>query len=517
MTNLKFLLFRSLRSPFKNKASASSRTSQDSDTGNEQLEMQTRGGNRLGSISGRRQPSLDKAVELQEASEDNKENNGSVTDQSCKSSPKMESKSGEMKKDTAKTKGRKIPMTTSELLNADPKKLAANSLSPTSVSSAASGRGRKGSDMKYSSLANQIRVPSAKTISDRMLSTPSSASEHTNMSPATQQMMKEVDDAYLSSPIPKSYLKSKENKRGHSSSKEVESAYASSPISKSTKATKNKVTNSTKPSDTSQLSTTRKEQQVLERKFSNQSLSDGRSRSPASGVSALAVEREKQQRKQRLQTADNDKGVNGRKNLDKRTARLRYGDAFKADIMNYRAEKTHLNNGSNHADKVGSEIQDRAMNSNGISVFVRKRPLFGFEEDRGDYDVVSIDNTTQSLHDEVIVHNCFMHPDMQKMLMKLIRFPATAAFDEHCSDDAIYKHIAEPLVNNAAQGGTASILMFGQTGAGKSHTMSQIENRLAEGLFQMLDSSAGVTVQFVELCGSKECKVCIVSMSHETS
>jgi kinesin family protein 2/24 len=198
------------------------------------------------------------------------------------------------------------------------------------------------------------------------------------------------------------------------------------------------------------------------------------------------------------------KGVNGRQNLDKRTARLRYGSAFQADIACFREINSHLNNGSNHIDKVGNEIQDR--NLNGICVFVRKRPLFDYEFDRGDYDVVSIDNTTHSDFDECIVHNCHMHSDMKRMLVKLSRFPVTAAFDERCSDDTIYNHVARPLVRNAAEGGISTILMYGQTGSGKSHTISGIEERTAIDLFHILDSLTTVTIQFVELCGSKECK-----------
>lgn len=41
---------------------------------------------------------------------------------------------------------------------------------------------------------------------------------------------------------------------------------------------------------------------------------------------------------------------------------------------------------------------------------------------------------------------------------------------------------------------------------GKSHTISGIEERTVIDLFQILDGSSTVTIQFVELCGSKECK-----------
>lgn len=439
--------FRNLRIQFKIKSFSSSNR-QEIDW-EEEAEMQTSPTQKddllLGSaVLGSRHS--EKLVESRLCSEDNKENNGSVTGQSCKGSPKMVSP-----KDTRKNR-----IKCSEVLHTDNrhKKLGAiDNLSPTSLSSTASARGRKGNDsMKYSSIAHTTfaRVPSAKTISDRMIFTPSSASssEYKSLSPATQQIIKEVDSAYMSSPIPTSYLRSKEGKRTPNSSKQVLEAYA-----------KNK-RSSTNPKQLHE-----KEKEALERKASYQSSSDGRSRSlvtAASGVSALAVKREKQQRQARIQDVQSKGGVNGRQNLDKRTARLRYGDAFQADIAGFRATNSHLNNGSNHIDKVSNEIQDR--HCNGICVFVRKRPLFDYEFDRGDYDVVSIDNTTHSDFDECIVHNCHMHPDMKQMLIKITRFPVTAAFDERCSDDSIYKHVAGPLVKNAAEGGISTILMYGQTG-----------------------------------------------------
>ncbi|KAL7462767.1 hypothetical protein ACHAXS_003143 [Conticribra weissflogii] len=236
----------------------------------------------------------------------------------------------------------------------------------------------------------------------------------------------------------------------------------------------------------------------------------GRVKKPA----ALAVQREKKQRKQRISDAKCASNRNdSRRNLDKRTARLRFADSFKSDIMHHRTSFPHLNNGSNHSDKVESHIQDRGLN--GVSIAVRKRPIFDYELDRGDYDIISIDNSTGTSFDTCIVHNCVMHADMKQMLVKNICYTATAAFDEYCSDDDIYKHIAEPLVIQAAHGGVATILMYGQTGCGKSHTMSGIENRTAAGLFRVIDSLyprkseeefPNLSLQFVELCGSKECK-----------
>jgi hypothetical protein len=174
---------------------------------------------------------------------------------------------------------------------------------------------------------------------------------------------------------------------------------------------------------------------------------------------ALAVQREKQQRHKVNAEADSNET---RTCLDKRTARLRYGKDFKADVLQHRQQHPRLNNGTNHSDKAGSQIHDRSLN--GVSIVVRKRPIFDFEQSRGDYDVVSIDNSSSTM-DTCIIDNCVMHPDMKTKLVKPLFFPAQAAFDEHCSNDDIYKNIAEPLVNNTVKEGVvATLLLYGQTG-----------------------------------------------------
>jgi hypothetical protein len=143
---------------------------------------------------------------------------------------------------------------------------------------------------------------------------------------------------------------------------------------------------------------------------------------------------------------------------------------------------------------------------------------------RGDYDIISIDNvgeSSSSMEDTICVDNPLMHPDMKQKLIKPMIFTAQAAFDEHCSDDDVYRNIAEPLINSVVREEVVStILLYGQTGCGKSYTMSGIEERTARGVFQAIASlraendnicndsrvsdTGQITLQFVELCGTKE-------------
>jgi hypothetical protein len=185
-------------------------------------------------------------------------------------------------------------------------------------------------------------------------------------------------------------------------------------------------------------------------------------------------------------------------NLDKRNARLKYGQAFASDIAQYQATKTCPKH------DVGENLHRRGAR-NGISVFIRKRPIFDFEVERGDFDVVSTEGR-DDYYDAVVVHSCNMHaPDMRKMLIKPTAFPCSAAFDETCTNDVLYIHVGKPMVKLAANGGLATILTFGQTGSGKTHTITGIEERVAQDLFRMVSlQSQQVTIQFIELEG-KHC------------
>jgi kinesin family protein 2/24 len=138
---------------------------------------------------------------------------------------------------------------------------------------------------------------------------------------------------------------------------------------------------------------------------------------------------------------------------------------------------------------------------------------------RGDYDIISIDNvgqTSSDSEDTICVDSPLMHPDMKQKLIKPMIFTAQAAFDEHCSDDDVYRNIAEPLINSVIREGVVStILLYGQTGCGKSYTISGIEERTARGIFSRVNNTGQISLQFVELCGNKEINDLLSSKNKE--
>ncbi|XP_037634324.1 kinesin-like protein KIF24 [Sebastes umbrosus] len=100
-----------------------------------------------------------------------------------------------------------------------------------------------------------------------------------------------------------------------------------------------------------------------------------------------------------------------------------------------------------------------------ISVCVRKRPLTRTEDRRGEADVV----TTPS-GECVIVHEGKEAVDLTQYILQH-RFYFDQVFGEDSSNEEVYRRTAYPLVQHMLSGGKATCFAYGQTGAGKTHTM----------------------------------------------
>lgn len=344
----------------------------------------------------------------------NKENNGSDSESLFSH---HEGGSGHVKSSSSSSSLSKKLMSASELLS---KQHARNDkMSPSSKM-----RGRKGSDyMKYSSVSPpEQRCPSARTIINNSILDENVDESSASLSSESFRIMEEMNTVYEASPIPPTYIKSP-TKKNISSMDEV---YEKSPIP-STYINSPPKMNSSSVDDINSIyenspiqSKKEKSQPTISKKRTEAAstwLKRNQTKTPTSGISsstakaygssmsvggassttkrsvkgsrrssvsaptskgkqpmALAVQREKQQRYKLNAEADSNET---RTCLDKRTARLRYGNDFKADILQHRQQYPHLNNGSNHSDKDGNQINERSVN--GVSIVVRKRPIFGFE------------------------------------------------------------------------------------------------------------------------------------------
>ena len=190
-----------------------------------------------------------------------------------------------------------------------------------------------------------------------------------------------------------------------------------------------------------------------------------------------------------------------RRNLDKRSARLLYGQSFSEQIERYKSSPAHTS-ASLKLSRDKDAAYTLAPDGGCVLAFVRKRPLFDHEIDKGDFDVVSVESTSSDAV-TVCVFKTLMQSDMKTKVVNPVSFPCTAAFDETKTSDDLYESAIQPLLHHAIEGNPTTIMMLGQTGSGKTFTMSAIEMRLAHDLFY--SGPTTVEVQYLELCG-KTCR-----------
>lgn len=151
---------------------------------------------------------------------------------------------------------------------------------------------------------------------------------------------------------------------------------------------------------------------------------------------------------------------NAIQNLDKRTARRQYRDVFQSFISSFR--QSHI---SKNIDEINNH--NIHFDSNCIRVCIRKRPLFAYEYEDGEFDVVSckIDSNTS---DKVIIHDCRMHSDMMRRFIQHHSFQFDYVFPETASNESIYTTTTSPLIQKAMlQQSYSTVLVYGQTGSGK--------------------------------------------------
>ncbi|KAM3867486.1 kinesin-like protein KIF24 [Diretmus argenteus] len=106
-----------------------------------------------------------------------------------------------------------------------------------------------------------------------------------------------------------------------------------------------------------------------------------------------------------------------------------------------------------------------------ISVCVRKRPLTHAENRRGEADVV----TTQD-RECVMVNESKEAVDLAQYILQH-KFYFDQVFGEESSNEEVYQRTAYPLVQHMLNGDKATCFAYGQTGAGKTHTMLGLSPR----------------------------------------
>ncbi|XP_019640476.1 PREDICTED: kinesin-like protein KIF24 [Branchiostoma belcheri] len=100
-----------------------------------------------------------------------------------------------------------------------------------------------------------------------------------------------------------------------------------------------------------------------------------------------------------------------------------------------------------------------------IRVCVRKRPMNKREKKAGQADIVQVQGKKT-----VLVNEAKVAVDLTKYTQQH-EFIFDEAFGEECSNEEVHQRTAKPLVSWALRGNKSTCFAYGQTGAGKTHTM----------------------------------------------
>jgi hypothetical protein len=103
-----------------------------------------------------------------------------------------------------------------------------------------------------------------------------------------------------------------------------------------------------------------------------------------------------------------------------------------------------------------------SSSSSTIRIFVRKRPLLDFEEEANEWDVVSAPE-----HNTLTVHEGRVAPSGRRLALHLAHYTADAVVVD------IKKLFREEFRALATHGGL-TVLLYGQTGTGKTYTMKEL-------------------------------------------
>lgn len=185
-------------------------------------------------------------------------------------------------------------------------------------------------------------------------------------------------------------------------------------------------------------------------------------------------------------------GVSTRRNLDKRSARLRYSRDFVTEI-------TKCNDAALFKPKAAGVGAAHLP----VKIYIRKRPIFPEEKQRGDFDVITTDESSATL----VLHRTGMTADMLNIELENITFDGFhSVFGSQADSTVVYEQSFQPAVERVLtrESPTATLLFFGQTGSGKTYTMTACQELLAQQIFSS-ERLTHVEVQSVELAG-KTCR-----------
>ncbi|XP_054828122.1 kinesin-like protein KIF18A [Eublepharis macularius] len=114
---------------------------------------------------------------------------------------------------------------------------------------------------------------------------------------------------------------------------------------------------------------------------------------------------------------------------------------------------------------------------NHVKVVIRVRPESQKERDGNFRKVLQVVDKHILVFDPKVEEVCFFHGkklpyrDLNKKLNKDLKFVFDAVFDENCSQLEVFEHTTKTVLDGFLNGYNCTVLAYGATGAGKTHTM----------------------------------------------
>eukprot|EP00667_Euglena_gracilis_P006813 EG_transcript_6873 len=173
--------------------------------------------------------------------------------------------------------------------------------------------------------------------------------------------------------------------------------------------------------------------------------------------------------------------------VDKRTSRREHADDFTAGIWQYRRGL---------ASRTAPGQRPFGNRQTACRVYIRKRPLFRHEAEKGEYDTVTcVDDQS------IVLHKCNMKPDLKHMFITHKTHRFHGVFDERARNRDVYDAVMRPVLDSVLRGHTGTLLMYGQTGSGKTYTIQGMVGFAIRDLFARLPRGTRVSVSCLELLG----------------
>jgi len=175
---------------------------------------------------------------------------------------------------------------------------------------------------------------------------------------------------------------------------------------------------------------------------------------------------------------------------DKRVRRIESARVYSKGVADYRARV---------ADTVAGDAAAAAFegggNGGGVSsVFVRARPLFEHEAERGEWDCVS------GLHTRgVVVHEGCEKTKANEGRVKVLRNHAFDQVRHIDTDEGVYSEL-QYLVQEAAAGRKATLFFYGMTGSGKTYSTNLMFQAAPE---ELVAGGGSVELIAYELVGKR--------------